>query len=74
MSDTATRDRESNSEKSDPQKGNPKSFQLSPELHAYMLAHGTQPDSIQQGLIQATESLGGIAIMQIAPEQGADLP
>jgi caffeoyl-CoA O-methyltransferase len=36
-----------------------------------MLAHGTQPDSIQQGLIQATEALGGIAMMQIAPEQGA---
>lgn len=49
----------------------PKSFQLSPELHAYMLAHGTAPDSIQQGLIEATEALGGISMMQIAPEQGA---
>ena len=50
---------------------NPKSFNLSPELHAYMLEHGTAPDSVQQGLMQATEKLGGISIMQIAPEQGA---
>jgi caffeoyl-CoA O-methyltransferase len=50
---------------------NPKSFNLSPELHAYMLEHGTAPDSVQRGLIEATEKLGGISIMQIAPEQGA---
>lgn len=49
----------------------PKSFSLSPEIHAYMLAHGTAPDSIEQGLIDATETLGGISMMQIAPEQGA---
>jgi caffeoyl-CoA O-methyltransferase len=50
---------------------NPKSFSLSPELHAYLLAHGSAPDATLQGLIDATESLGGISIMQIAPEQGA---
>jgi len=50
---------------------NPKSFNLSPELHSYMLAHGTAPDAIQQGLIEATSKLGGISVMQIAPEQGA---
>ena len=49
----------------------PKSFHLSPEIHQYMLAHGTEPDSIQTGLIEATNALGGISIMQIAPEQGA---
>lgn len=49
----------------------PKSFNLSTELHQYLLAHGSAPDSIQQGLIDATNSLGGISIMQIAPEQGA---
>ena len=49
----------------------PKSFNLSPELHDYMVAHGTVPDSIQRGLIEATAALGGISIMQIAPEQGA---
>jgi caffeoyl-CoA O-methyltransferase len=50
---------------------NPKSFNLSPELHRYMLAHGTAPDAIQQGLIEATSKLGGVSVMQIAPEQGA---
>lgn len=49
----------------------PKSFNLSAELHDYLVAHGTAPDSIQQGLIEATNALGGISIMQIAPEQGA---
>ena len=49
----------------------PKSFNLSPELHRYMLAHGTAPAAIQQGLIEATSKLGGISVMQIAPEQGA---
>ncbi len=49
----------------------PKSFQLSPELHNYLLDHGTPPDEVQQGLIEATAALGGISVMQIAPEQGA---
>lgn len=56
---------------SDDQKKSPKSFNLSSDLHAYMLAHGNELDSVQRGLIRATEALGGIAIMQIAPEQGA---
>ena len=51
--------------------GNPKSFNLSPELHAYMMAHGTAPDAIARDLIEATGKLGGISMMQIAPEQGA---
>ena len=49
----------------------PKSFQLSPEIHDYLVQHGTPPDDIQQALIEETRRLGGIAIMQIAPEQGA---
>jgi caffeoyl-CoA O-methyltransferase len=49
----------------------PKSFFLSPEVHRYVVAHGTPPDSIQQALIEETAGLGGIAMMQIAPEQGA---
>jgi caffeoyl-CoA O-methyltransferase len=49
----------------------PKSFHLSPEIHAYLLAHGSQPDEIQQGLIDETNALGGISMMQVAPEQGA---
>jgi caffeoyl-CoA O-methyltransferase len=49
----------------------PKSFHLSPEIHSYLVDHGARPDSIQQALIDATKELGGISLMQIAPEQGA---
>jgi predicted O-methyltransferase YrrM len=49
----------------------PKSFNLSPEIHAYLVAHGTPPDDVQEALIERTSELGGISMMQIAPEQGA---
>lgn len=49
----------------------PKSFNLSPEIHAYMIGHSTPIDEIQQALIDETLTLGGISIMQISPEQGA---
>ena len=49
----------------------PKSFNLSPEIHTYMVDHGTKPDAILQALIEETAKLGGISMMQIAPEQGA---
>ncbi len=49
----------------------PKSFHLSPEIHAYIVRNGTPPDAVQQALIEETSKLGGISIMQIAPEQGA---
>jgi caffeoyl-CoA O-methyltransferase len=49
----------------------PKDFTLSPELHAYVVAHGTPPDEHQLALIAATQALGAISMMQIAPEQGA---
>lgn len=49
----------------------PKSAWLSPDLHAYLVAHGTPPDAVQRELIEATEKLGGVSMMQIAPEQGA---
>jgi caffeoyl-CoA O-methyltransferase len=49
----------------------PKSFFLTPELHRYLVYHGTPPDSLQEELIEETAKLGGIAMMQIAPEQGA---
>jgi caffeoyl-CoA O-methyltransferase len=51
----------------------PKSFFLSAEAHEYLVAHGTPPDEIQQALIEETAKLGGIANMQIAPEQGTFL-
>jgi caffeoyl-CoA O-methyltransferase len=49
----------------------PKSFLLSPALHGYLLQHGGAPDEVQQALIDATARLGGVSLMQIAPEQGA---
>ena len=49
----------------------PKSFHLSPEVHAYLVAHGTPPDPILRDLAEETARLGPIAMMQIAPEQGA---
>jgi caffeoyl-CoA O-methyltransferase len=49
-----------------------KTLGLSSELHDYLVAHGTPPDSIQRELIEETrEKIGGLAIMQIAPEQGS---
>jgi caffeoyl-CoA O-methyltransferase len=50
----------------------PKSFQLPPEVHEYLVAHGTPPDAVQRELIEETRELvGDLAIMQISPEQGA---
>ena len=51
----------------------PKSFQLSPEIHEYLVAHGTPPDDIERALIEETAGLGAISRMPVAPEQGAFL-
>ena len=48
-----------------------KSFFLTPQLHSYILDHIDAPDALQRELIEETEKLGPIAMMQIAPEQGA---
>jgi caffeoyl-CoA O-methyltransferase len=48
----------------------PKSFFLTPEIHDYVVAHGTPPDAVQQALIDETAQLP-MAVMQISPEQGA---
>lgn len=49
----------------------PKTVVVTPEIHAYLVAHGTPPDGVQESLIEATAALGPVAGMQIAPEQGA---
>jgi caffeoyl-CoA O-methyltransferase len=49
----------------------PKGIGLTSELHAYLVAHGSRPDAVQQSLIDTTAALGPISAMQIAPEQGA---
>ena len=39
----------------------PKSFSLSPEVHSYLVAHGTPPDGVQRALIEETrEKLGDL--------------
>jgi caffeoyl-CoA O-methyltransferase len=48
-----------------------KSLGLSPQLHAYLVAHGPGLDPELEALAEETRALGGIAIMQVAPEQGA---
>jgi len=49
----------------------PKSFLLTEELHSYLVGHCAPIDDVQRSLIDATAALGGIARMQVAPEQGA---
>jgi caffeoyl-CoA O-methyltransferase len=52
--------------------GGPKDARLAPELHAYLVQHGTPPDAVQRDLIEETQRrTGGWALMQVAPEQGA---
>jgi len=51
-----------------------KSLGLSGALHRYLVEHGTPPDEILQALTAETrEKIGRLAMMQIAPEQGAFL-
>lgn len=48
----------------------PKSFLLTDDLHAYVVASSSPLDEVARALIDETESLGGISRMQVAPEQG----
>jgi caffeoyl-CoA O-methyltransferase len=51
-----------------------KSFTLSDELHAYVVAHGSEPDEIVRDLVAETRTLlPDQAEMQVAPEQAAFL-
>jgi caffeoyl-CoA O-methyltransferase len=50
----------------------PKTIMLSEELHAYVVAHGSEPDSIARDLIEETRAtFPDAAGMLIAPEQAA---
>jgi len=51
----------------------PKSHFLEPELHEYLVVHGTPPDAVLRELQEETSAIGPIARMQVAPEQGAFL-
>ena len=46
---------------------------LTDELHDYMVAHGARQDEVLRGVQDQTAAMGDIAVMQIAPEQGAFL-
>jgi caffeoyl-CoA O-methyltransferase len=48
-----------------------RNLSLTPELHRYLVEHGTPPDPLLDDLARVTGELGGPAIMQISPEQGA---
>lgn len=50
----------------------PKTVELTPEVHEYLLAHMTPLDDVQHALIaESAARTGDQANMQIAPEQGA---
>lgn len=51
-----------------------KTLPLTPELHAYVVAHGSAPDDVMRDLAEETRAvLPAQAVMQVAPEQAAFL-
>ena len=44
---------------------------LTDELHEYMVAHGARQDDVLRRVQEETAAMGDIAVMQIAPDQGA---
>jgi caffeoyl-CoA O-methyltransferase len=44
---------------------------LDDELHAYLVEHGARQDEVLRRVQAETEAMGEIAVMQIAPDQGA---
>jgi caffeoyl-CoA O-methyltransferase len=49
----------------------PKYTALDDELHRYLVEHGARQDDVLRRLAHETEALGGVSVMQIAPDQGA---
>jgi caffeoyl-CoA O-methyltransferase len=49
----------------------PKFTALDEDLHRYLVERGSRQDEVLRRLAAETEELGGISIMQIAPDQGA---
>jgi predicted O-methyltransferase YrrM len=50
---------------------NAKFTALTPELYAYLVEHRSERDPALAALARETAALGGLSLMQIAPEQGA---
>jgi len=46
---------------------------LNPELYDYVCRHRSERDPVLAALVEETEKLGGISMMQVATEQGAFL-
>jgi caffeoyl-CoA O-methyltransferase len=44
---------------------------LDEDLYSYLVAHGARHDDVLRRLAEETARLGGISVMQVAPEQGA---
>ena len=44
---------------------------MSGDLHRYLVEHSSQRDDALLACERQTEELGGIAVMQMSPEQGA---
>jgi caffeoyl-CoA O-methyltransferase len=44
---------------------------LTDELHEYMVSHGARQDEVLRRIQEETTAMGDIAVMQIAPDQGA---
>jgi caffeoyl-CoA O-methyltransferase len=44
---------------------------LTDELHEYLVDHGARQDAVLRRVQAETEAMGDIAVMQIAPDQGA---
>jgi caffeoyl-CoA O-methyltransferase len=51
----------------------PKDVALTEDLRTYMVEHGSLPDPVARDLIAETRQLGGVAEMQVPPEEGAFL-
>ena len=48
-----------------------KFIELTPELYEYLIAHGARQDELLADVERETDALGGIAKMQIGPDEGA---
>lgn len=44
---------------------------LTPELYDYVVAHRSERDPVLEALAAETAALGGISLMQVAPDEGA---
>jgi caffeoyl-CoA O-methyltransferase len=44
---------------------------LTDELHAYLVEHGARQDEVLRRVQEETAAMGDVAVMQIAPDQGA---